>query len=455
MRKRSNKLSIIAIVLVASITIGYAALSTLNRINSRVGLGTTTFSVHFDNISEASNNATVTTAADYVDSNTKKDISFEVYLNKVGDYYSFNADIVNESTIPAKISSVEVSGLTDAQKRLLKYRIYYNGSSKELTSGDFIGVNASKSITFVMTYELSDDIVEDDLTATSSEINAVLSINYENANIEEYRNSAISTKLMKHTNALSSSALTLSNTTSSVEHEGVYVLDGTQDDDFPIYFYRGGHEAVNNHVLFGGFCWRILRTTNTGGIKMIYNGEPTNGTCISHPSSTDDVHLLGMWFGANSVYSGSSVSNYLDSWFFDNLIAYQDYMEDTPFCNDTTDVTSNTISLECTDSKTVSVHNGKHLYPVGLLTLQEAIMSGAYKHANSSYQWLYTGNQYWTMSQHPNSGSYLWYIDTTGAIGYAAYNANPPYKVRPVISLSPSVELNVGTGKYNVPYIVS
>ncbi len=38
----------------------------------------------------------------------------------------------------------------------------------------------------------------------------------------------------------------------------------------PVYYFNGA--VTNNNVLFGGFCWKIVRTTETGGIKMIYNG---------------------------------------------------------------------------------------------------------------------------------------------------------------------------------------
>ena len=40
----------------------------------------------------------------------------------------------------------------------------------------------------------------------------------------------------------------------------------------PVYYFNGAVE--NNNVLFGGFCWKMVRTTDTGGIKMIYNGIP-------------------------------------------------------------------------------------------------------------------------------------------------------------------------------------
>ena len=55
--------------------------------------------------------------------------------------------------------------------------------------------------------------------------------------------------------------------------KGVYRFPGTENNTYPVYYYRG--DIDNNHVLFGGFCWKIVRTTETGGVKLIYNGTQT------------------------------------------------------------------------------------------------------------------------------------------------------------------------------------
>ncbi|MBR1386553.1 MAG: BsaA family SipW-dependent biofilm matrix protein [Bacilli bacterium] len=36
-----------------------------------------------------------------------------------------------------------------------------------------------------------------------------------------------------------------------------------------------------NNVIFANHCWQMIRTTDTGGVKMIYNGEPENNQCLS------------------------------------------------------------------------------------------------------------------------------------------------------------------------------
>ena len=65
---------------------------------------------------------------------------------------------------------------------------------------------------------------------------------------------------------------------SNTNGKGVYTRAGTEDNKYPIMYFRG--DVDNNHVKFGGFCWKIVRTTETGGVKLIYDGVPdSNGYC--------------------------------------------------------------------------------------------------------------------------------------------------------------------------------
>ncbi len=57
---------------------------------------------------------------------------------------------------------------------------------------------------------------------------------------------------------------------SDTNGKGVYERAGTQNDVYPIYYYRGAVD--NNNVVFANKCWKAVRTTDTGGVKLIYNG---------------------------------------------------------------------------------------------------------------------------------------------------------------------------------------
>lgn len=76
---------------------------------------------------------------------------------------------------------------------------------------------------------------------------------------------------------------------------GVNTFTKTKDDQYPVYYYRG--EVANNVVLFNDVCWRIIRTTSTGGVKMLYYGKATNGQCLA--STFEEVSIAG---GVNMPY---------------------------------------------------------------------------------------------------------------------------------------------------------
>ena len=77
---------------------------------------------------------------------------------------------------------------------------------------------------------------------------------------------------------------------------GVYLLASTKDDTYPTYYYRG--DVVNNNVIFDGFCWKIIRTTDTGGTKLIYNGKPVDGKCDN--KGLDTFSSSGVYFATTT-----------------------------------------------------------------------------------------------------------------------------------------------------------
>lgn len=59
-------------------------------------------------------------------------------------------------------------------------------------------------------------------------------------------------------------------------------VDGTGTKN--IYYYAGhsvGSDLLDkNNVVFAGMCWQMIRTTDTGGVKLLYNGEVnSDGSC--------------------------------------------------------------------------------------------------------------------------------------------------------------------------------
>lgn len=178
----------------------------------------------------------------------------------------------------------------------------------------------------------------------------------------------------------------------------------------------------------------------------------------------------------NYVHKNNSViKTTLDNWFKESMLLYNNYLEDTVFCNERDisdigswspnngDLTSSFMSfkassynhLTCSrkiDRFTVSneIGNGALTYPVGLITYNEVKLAGI----NAAR----TGSSYWTMS--PRSfesndyyfNSNAWYVFKTGDIDSSYLTSS--YGIRPVIALRPGVEYTRGDGSYRNPYKV-
>ena len=82
---------------------------------------------------------------------------------------------------------------------------------------------------------------------------------------------------------------------------GLYNGEGADTYANPVYYYKGN--VQNNNVLFGGFCWKIVRTTETGGVKIVYNGVQKDGSC----NNTGTDSQIGTSAFNSSYYSPAYV----------------------------------------------------------------------------------------------------------------------------------------------------
>jgi alternate signal-mediated exported protein len=95
---------------------------------------------------------------------------------------------------------------------------------------------------------------------------------------------------------------------------GVNTLDAHKNDFYPVYYFRGDG-ALRNNVLWDNKCWKIIRTTGTGGVKMSYAGYANNGVCDDNSSNTyktaSIVYSSGIeWFSSPGHYPGPGIVSY-------------------------------------------------------------------------------------------------------------------------------------------------
>lgn len=99
---------------------------------------------------------------------------------------------------------------------------------------------------------------------------------------------------------------------SETNGSGVMTIASTALDEYPIHYYRG--KNTDNNVRFGNTCWIIVRTTELGGIKLLYNGPSTNDRCdgngshIGYISRSTAVLTTNYYYGTDYAYENGSYS---------------------------------------------------------------------------------------------------------------------------------------------------
>ena len=293
--------------------------------------------------------------------------------------------------------------------------------------------------------------------------------------------------------------------------KGLYQME---DADGISYYYRGS--VTNNYVYFAGFYWRIIRINGDGSVRLLYAGETSdaegnnlnmkltdsslgynNISKVSFNTLQNDPAYVGYMYGntLGSLYdetyaneNNSTIKQYLDSWYKQNILekGYADYIADSGFCNDRSLSTQNNNgdgvstttyyggyqryhslqvpSLICSNASndlfTTSTNdkgNKALTYPIGLITIDELMLSGYAGSFINKYSYAYASMSYWTMSPYRygidthNAGAF--YLAATGIISTTRIGIS--YGVRGVINLKGNVEISGGIGTSNDPFVVS
>ena len=150
------------------------------------------------------------------------------------------------------------------------------------------------------------------------------------------------------------------------------LLASTEDDYGTSYYFRGA--VTNNYVEFANKCWRIVRISGDGTVKLILHNDNTvgaanpcssannssnaafarySGTTYTSKFNTDynDNAYIGFKYGTpgSSTYEAthantnkSTILTNLETWYTNNLAAYESVIDDNVWCNDKTNVTDTT-----------------------------------------------------------------------------------------------------------------
>ena len=278
--------------------------------------------------------------------------------------------------------------------------------------------------------------------------------------------------------------------------KGLYQM---ADDDGISYYYRGS--VNNNYVKYAGAYWRIIRINGDGSVRLLYAGTTANASgfglniksWVKFNTKSDNPAYVGYMYGStlNTSYektnvneNDSNIKKELDNWYKTNILgtSNESVIADAGFCNDRSlssgdgysATGSNTYygpysryyqtkqpTLKCAQTNdlfTLSTNtkgNKALTYPIGLITVDELMLSGYADGYINKSAYTYSTSHYWNLS------SSAFNVFALMANGFALSSEGYPhgyqyvtygFGVRAVINLSSEAQISGGIGTSSSPY---
>ena len=300
------------------------------------------------------------------------------------------------------------------------------------------------------------------------------------------------------------------------------LLASAEDDNGTSYYFRGA--VTNNYVQFANKCWRIVRVGGDGSVKLILHNDNTAGVanpCDAANNSASaafarysgetyksafntnykDNAYVGFKYGTpgSNTYEAthantnkSTILTNLETWYNNNLTAYESVIDNSVWCNDKTNVTDTSYNpwSASVDATGLGYGTNKTYYgatqrlvsasasaggtgpslkcngelskinsKVGLITVDELALAGYAWNIDNTTTYLQenaTDTWWWSLSPNFFSGGYAYVWGVGGSYGDFDRRGyvDVTYGVRPSISLKSTTNVT-GEGSISTPYIIS
>ena len=512
--KKKTIIFVTLLIVIACLIIGYALLSTTLNILGDTSVKGNSWDIHWENIQVTEGSTTENTKEAIITSQTQ--VEFSISLDKPGDFYEFTVEAVNDGTIDGMIdvistnvyqsngttpttlpSAITYSITYDDDTPLERYQMLSADSyetykirveyKRDIENSELITTNQTYVMKIGITYIQSDENAVDrpipGVLPNYNEDEGCATINTDSTGGGGNANMSGLTLMMKNATQGEDNPSWFTATAESQSQAGVYTRQGTSNDKYPIYYYRGAYGSVNNNLIFNNYCWKIVRTTATGGVRIIYNGPTNNGQCTTQtgPStiisqgafniSYNDSKYVGYMYDNNGTQTSSNLKTTLETWYNSNMSNVDNKIERSVYCNDKSEMTMeerSTLGINTdtyiiyycptkrnyTSSPTTICSKKSDAYKlkVGFLTLDEALLSG-YSKNGSMTTYLYNSEAYWLGSPFSYDGSSAgMYVMVFS--GYGIYGVDGDMGIRPVVTLKPNTNYT-GSGTTTNPFVVN
>lgn len=384
-RRTKALVIVVLLIVIAGLTIAFAALSATLNIKGTAYLDASKWGIKFENLSEPVKLGTATTTgvAKIEETKSAEITGINVSLSTPGDKVTYTVDLVNKGTINAKIDRIEKTELTGEQQKYLTFKVT-DKSGNEVREGDILSAGETRNLT--ITIEFIKDLTKEDLP--------------------------------KQTSTISLS----------------YKLNFVQTDDKATSGSQGGNEktyAVGEEFCLENECFYVIKDNGTTvdalakqrvNTKTNRQDANANKLVFATPDETKrDPNCTSCYYGYWTDSKGNLLSKYGTSYpvnvFDSNSLLY------APLENYKTYL-KNTLGKTSIDAR--------------LITYEELTGLGCSwddSSCKSAPSFVYNTN-YWTASTFDNS--YVLYIDSDGTFLGSYFDTSWDYGLRPVITISKS-----------------
>ena len=126
-KKKNTQILVIAVLSFAILfmSVGFATYASTLNIAGTATVRANKWSVHYvtDSYKEKTGSKAATSK-----SVTNTDFTFAVTLEKPGDFYEAEVNVINDGTFDAKLTALTMTTLTAAQQKYLRYTVTYDGT---------------------------------------------------------------------------------------------------------------------------------------------------------------------------------------------------------------------------------------------------------------------------------------------------------------------------------------
>ena len=387
-RRTKALVVIVLLIVVAGLTVAFAALSTALNINGTAYLDAAKWGIRFENLSSPTKigSATTTGTAKIEESKAAEITGMNVGLSIPGDKVVYTVDLVNKGTINAKIDNIEKTVLTEEQQRYLTFKVT-DKNGKEISQDDILSAGETRNLT--ITIEFIKDLIKEDLPKQTSTISLSYKLNFVQTDEK--------------------------------------VTSVSQGNNFKTY-------SVGDEFCLENECFNVIKdngTTVDALAKQNVNTETNrqdsnaNRLAFATPDETKRIpgctNTYGCHYGYWTDSSGKLLSKYGTKYpvnaFDSNSLLYEPVQNYKTYLKNTL---------------------GKTSIDARLITYEELIGLGCSRNeitCKSAPSWVYS-TDYWTAST--NDKYDVWYVNSNGNFYHNEFVSSEDFSLRPVITISKS-----------------